>query len=502
LKNNPVGTTWQLEQDPIQIATGSNKVRIYARDHGFVENDTVTLDLFDKIPLRYIPTTGQNPPQVGQLLQAGTGGSNGSATIYDVQPAANGSAWAYDIKVTNSAGRFDSPSGAAIPVVSPASVKKVNDPILLQSVGSQINVNTGWTIPQVTGTLQVNDNAKVINSVAINATAWPSGNYGGIDINLLQGSHSIVTVDSQDSFIIAVSPSNPGAAYGRFGGLTVSATNFFEKYDIFNLAGSYLSYNADESWTLSGKYYIPSWSPSAGSISDSAPAPTISFIPGADTYLTTPQKILSNDNTSIKITASFNNTNQYVSPMIQTDTFSVTTISNRLEKLNSTNFNLAPTSDSIGTMRFQTETSPVNGSEPYKYVSQNVILANPASDLSIFFDAYLDQSADFDVYVKFLSQYDTNTLDSAPWLKVPGLTKTYSTGLNDRIEYQIVCSTQFGTAWGTYPTASVGVGDPNYIPVSGRSYNPFTAFKVKIVGKGGNSCKPPLFRAFRGVAVT
>lgn len=501
------GVNWQLGIDPLMLKDGSNQVRVFARDHGFSAGDSVTLSLFDKTEIVYTPSGSTQPPQVGQLVGSGvlSGGhyDNGEGTIYNIQPG--DTAGTFKVKLTNTLGSFVSPSGAVIPTISPALVKTVRSPEILQSSGTKLTLNTGWTYPQATGTLAVVGQQRTVGSSTYGVnTTFPVGDYGGIAITELNGSHTINLVDSQDSFIIQTT--DPAVTAGRWGGTTAVLLNFNEKYDIFNVSGAYLTYTASEKWTLQGLMYDynnPSPynnTPYYGT--DGTPSPASVFTPGSDRYLDKPQKIMSSNQASVDITAAFGNAATNTSPMINTDSFSITTISNRSEWIDPNLYTVQPAIVGSGS-RFQLETTPDSGTETHKYVCQNVILANPASDLTVFFDVYLNQLADFDVYCKFLSQYSTKTLDDVPWIRADLITKSFSGDLTDRIEFSVTASNAI-TGFGTYPVYNVSTTDTAYQPadISGQSYAPFTAFKIKLVGRSKNSCQAPIFRAFRAIAVT
>lgn len=463
---------WTLQNNPLQVQNSSNQIRVFAKDHGFTEGDTVNLSMFEQIQLTYTATTS-NPPQRTQLLVSGTS----QATIYATEATANANE--YTLTVGKVIGDFSmgSTTASSLATTTP-SVQGVmpRDTTVSAQNGSVAVPAQGWTLNAASGTISRGGTSTVTGGVG---TIFPSDNFAGIPLSELNGQHSILTVDSMDSFIIqSTTPSN---FTGYVGGDQAQTLTFNEKYDIFNVAGSYLPYNATESWTLTGMGYGRVGSPFRSS--DNAFLNPVAFVPGFDTYLSQPQKYVSNNQNSIRVTATFNNTATNTSPVINLDTFSVTTVSNRVEQINQANMSLAPVDASDPYFVSETSTSnPNGGSEKYKYVTQNVVLANPANDLMIYFDVYRDINADFDVYVKTLTVNDSRTIDEVPWMLVDGLNKAqYSTDLTDRIEYQITSSEQIST-W----------------PASQQ----FSTFKVKLVGRSWNSCLCPLFRSLRIIAVT
>lgn len=461
---------WSLQNNPLQVQTGSNQIRVFARDHGFTEGDTVDLSMFEQTQLTLSSPT---PPVRTQLLVAGSS----QATIYATEATAT--AQEYLLTVGRVSGDFNmgNSTNSTLAVSCPAMSGVFPRDVTASQMNGSVSVpSAGWTYDAVSGTIARGGTSSVTSGVG---TVFEFDNFAGIPLAQLNGSHSVLAVDTMDSFIIqSTTPSN---YTGYVGGSSVQALSFNEKYDIFNIAGSYLSYNATEAWTLTGIGYGRAGSPFRGS--DNQVMNPITFVPGSDTYLTQPQKYVSNNQNSIKVSCTFNNTAANTSPVINLDTFSVTTISNRVEMLSQTNMSLAPIDATSPYYVSETSsTEPNGGSEQYKYVTQNVILANPANDLMIYFDVYRDINADFDVYVKTLTVNNSQTIDQVPWMLVDGLTKTsYSTDLTDRIEYQIT-SSEMISAW----------------PASQQ----FTAFKVKLVGRAWNSCLCPLFRSLRIIAVT
>ena len=463
---------WALQNNPLQVQTGSNQIRVFAKNHGFTEGDTVNLSMYEQVQLTYTATT-TNPPQATQLLVAGSS----SATIYATQTTAVANQ--YTVTIGNIVGDFNmgSTTASSLNCSSPAILGVVpRDPLISKQNGAVSLPPQGWTINAASGSIARGGTSTVTGGVG---TIFQSDNFAGIALAQLNGQHSIVTVDSMDSFIIqSTTPSN---FTGEVGGSQVQALSFNEKYDIFNVAGSYLPYNATEAWSLTGVGYGRVGSPFRST--DNAFLNPVGFVPGSDTYLTQPQKYISNNQNSIKISCTFNNTATNTSPVINLDTFGITTISNRVEMVNQANMSLAPVDSNSPYFVSETSSSnPNGGSEQFKYVTQNVVLSNPANDLMIYFDVYRDINADFDVYVKTLTVNDARTIDRVPWMKVDGLVKNqYSTDLTDRIEYQVTCSQQI-SAW-----------------TAGQQ---FTTLKVKLVGRAWNSSLCPLFRSFRAVAVT
>lgn len=456
---------WSLDVNPLEFQSGNNRMRIHAKDHGFVVNDRVKLSLFDDTWIR-ITATGNLPPQVGQKIHTVTG--EGIITELGV---VNETSSSYQIKVKNTSGVFL----ANQQYTADAYNRPARDVYLAEAIGSK--KSTTVTINEAFGIF--NENAYITN--------FPSGLVAGIPVADINKQHIIVAVDSMDSFIVEL-PSN-ATMTGFAGGAGVVAFDFNERYEVFNVSGSYLNLRGYQTWDFRGVGH--------GNVGDAFSGDDyqlqdkISFLPGQDKFLPKPFKIASKDNElrvlgtnkSMEITASFTTSNDEVSPMINIDTFSVTTVANRVESLKASTYDQAPN----GTNRLIPETHGWNGSETYKYVTIPVLLNDPANDLYIYFDVFKDQNADFDVYVKRMTAYETREIDDVEWIKVDNIDKSYTSfDLKDRIEYEIKCSDAISTGW---------------LDTNGDAI-PFVAFKIKIVGKTTNSAKPPTFKSLRGIAVT
>lgn len=464
-ENSQEQNTWPLDANPFEFESGSNQMRVYARDHGFTENDRVSISMFDDQTISIQAT--DFPPQVGQYIHTITG----HATITSVTPDPTTGAGYYLITINQSYGLFLNGQQYTCDPMN----KTVRDNYLLTAIGSV-----------KPATYQLNECFGYFKQDAY-TNKYPSGTLAGITLDQLNTQLIVTAVDSQDTFIVQLS--NVANVSGRYGGTGVVSYDFNEKYDLFNISGAHTSYRATEDWTMTGIGHGKASSPfSSANYSVQSP---ISFRIGEDRYMDQPFKIASANNEqrvlgstvkSISVEADFTSAGNAVSPMINCDTFSITTISNRTEMLDATSYNVSPNAIS----RLIPETDGYRGVESYKYVTQNILLQNPANDLYIYIDVYKDLNADFDVYVKRVTVYDNRNVDDIPWMLVDQIDKTHSSvDLTDRIEYTIQASKNI-TGW------LDGTGEPE----------PYTAFKIKLVGRTKNSAHPVLFTNLRGIAVT
>ena len=452
-----------LPVNPIETQSGSDFVRVFVPDHGMTTGDRFMLSLYEDDPLLIEAT--DLPPQIGQRLHS----ISGEGIIKTIE--ATGIANQYTVTFEKMSGRFLSAEN----FTADAFTKSVRDSALIAAIGGTNGASV--TINAAYGTiLEDSSNA-----------AYPGGVINGLPVLELNDEHTVVGVDSVDSLIIQVT--TPASASQRSGGTEIYARGINDRYELFNISGSYLPYNSGEDWVLNSTYYGRVSGPFEGQ--DNAQTPDISFLPGRDFPLSQPMKIAGRDNEvrvfgstgqrSAEIIATFTSENPLLSPVIDTSTFSLTGVANRVDFIAADTFNVVPNASA----RFVAETDPLNGTSIYKYVSAGVTLANPAADLMIYLDCYKDQNADYEVYVKKITPYGDATFDSSPWLLVNFTDKKNSQTVDDWVEIELRCS-ELVTGW----------RDGNDDDIT------FTGFKIKIVGKSKNPAKPPLFGSLRAIAVT
>lgn len=178
---------------------------------------------------------------------------------------------------------------------------------------------------------------------------------------------------------------------------------------------------------------------------------------------------------SIKATLEFESKSSYLSPMINIDSFSMITMSNRVGLHNKIDVNVSPNA----TAQYVDEVD--NGTTTYKYVTVKALLKDPAQELKLYLDVYKDINADFDVYVKPIEVHENNDESKVKWIKMDQIDKSQtSSNVDDKIEYEITASE--ATEW-----------------KEGLEY---IAYRVKLVGTTSNAAKPPIFDNLRTIAVT
>lgn len=453
------GQTFVLDNNPIETQAGQNQVRIYAKNHGLTTNDRVSISMYDGLPFTITVSSSYAPPQVGQIMTT----SSGSGTVANITATStSGTYLVYLSKVTGILNNGEQYTCAS------QTINLKNNYLLTQNGGS------------IASGLLMSESVGYIASDIKTSFTFPS--VGGVGFEYFSKEHIVVDVDSIDTFIIQVSQSFTLSS--RYGGSNVTAWQMNFKYDVFNVAGGYIPYGATENWTAQLIGHGDA-SNSLLSAFDYTLKPIISIAPLQDVHMSYPAKLASNNNEvrvlgstgrSVNITGTLSSTNNLLSPVINQDSWSITTISNRVGSQTLAAMNVAPNA----TGRFIGETSS-SGVESYKYVTQNIMLAKPAHDIQVYVNVYKDITADYDIYFKPITPYETRSNSQVPWILADNLTKTQSSSnLDDFIEINALAS----EVCSTWPATD------------------FISFRVKIVGKANTSGLPPIFEKFRAIAIT
>lgn len=450
LRNTVEQEALKLDKNPIEIEASRNRVRIYAKNHGVNITDRVSLSLFDGIKI-LIEVGNTTPPQITQKISTPTG--TGIVTDIMLTDQAN----RFYITLKNVTGKFEIDQQYSGETRS----RPFRDANLMGANGNAIP-----------NEILINESLGYIRSIPDTEIGY--NNIGGAGFELFNYEHVVVDVDSIDTFIIEVA--HPFNKTGRYGGDYGVAFDISRRYEMYNISGSYLPYGAIEKMTLSPIKYT-----ALNEIEK-----PLEFQINKDHYLPYSMKMLSNKNEirvfgqnrrSADITLSFLSQSSFLTPVVNTDSFSMITVSNRVSDESETKRNVEPNA----TGRFIDETKTL-GSYVYKYVTKKVMLKDSAQELKIYVDVYKDVNSDFDVYVKPIEVHETNSENAVDWIKIDTIDKTISSnGVNDMVEYEIT-SSEDASKW--------------------REGLEFIAYRVKLVGKTSNPAKPPLFDNLRTIAVT
>lgn len=448
---NEESPSLELPLNPYEVQSSLTSLRVYAPNHGVSVNDLVSLSFFDNVPFT-VQVGSSAPPQIGQTITTATG----AGFIVDVD--ATSSLTEYTIKCVKTSGLFVSGQAYTCDAIGNPS-----NSFLLLSNGN--SADTGIVSNESLGTIS----SDITESLQYNT-------FGGVSLGTIAAQQTVTSVDSIDSFIVTIQGTFNTS--GRFGGENCSAWDISRKYDVFNIAASFLPYNCTGETKASMISH---------QTNDYQVASDIPVIFNSDMFLANPMKMASRQNEtrvfgtnrkSVKMTSTYVSPSNLISPVINVDALSMICVSNRLGNENALSMDVSP--NAVG--RYKAETTGSIGSASYKYVTQLVNLINPASDLNVYVNVYHDISADFDIYIKVIEPTNTTPESDIPWILADGLVKgTSSTGPSDYIEYNVQGSKHF-SEWDA---------DVEY-----------SQFRVKLVGKGTNSCKGPLFKSLRCIAIT
>lgn len=442
-----------LPENPIETQMGSSRVRIFQPSHGFVEGDKVLLNLIT-LP-DFEVECSVSPPQPGQKIHTETG----NATIKTVTPlpASN----MYTLVVEDLIGKFTLDQ--------------------LFTTDSQLPFAYNYLLDTLAGTSRVP--AVLIGSHGIVKSAshrtFTGEALNGLPVEILQKEHIVALVDSVGSYIIDAG--QPAGATMRAGGKEASIRDSSVRYEVINVSGSSMPYSSGEAWTMTGIGHGRVGSQFAPD--NYRQLTPIEFQLGSDIHLSQPQKLANrngetvNDVKSLTVRGKFSAfPSNYVSPVLNTDAFSAVVVTSNVEYESALQMDVLPNASG----RFIAETDPTNGTSPYKYVSATARLGEPAGDLRILLDVYKDVTADFGIFIKTLGESAAGTIEEQPWVQLALAGNPDSVDLTDFTEHDL-------------NTADA---------IAGWTSEPFVAFKIKLVGKTQNSCKPPIFKNLRVIALT
>lgn len=458
-----------LGRDPFEGESGSSRIRVYAMDHGLLAGDKVTISLLEDTWIEINIPDGAGQMQVGLRLR--TDNNSLTATVSDFK---TDQTHTY-IKLKNIKGGYSTGQHWICEQMDWV----IHDNFLITQMGYQSDLVQGNGVVR-------------FNQVSGTFVTEPPAPVNGFTFDQLSKQHIVTETDSMDTFIIQI-PGTTANVSGRFGG-EAGYIQINEKYEVFNITGSYLAYGSTEDWQYTGIGHNPINGPFQSQ--DYQTMEAKEFKIGSDMFLGQPHKMVSSDNLGsggrlVTVDASFTAPTEWLSPVVNTDTFSITTVSNRVEWVTADQLEVEPNASG----RYRSESDPMNGSENFKYVTKGINLKNPASDLILAFDVYKDINADFDIWIKLVAPYEGVDIDTKRWMRVVGIEKIHhSVDLTDRVEYELTMSKL---------QVEVYSSDTVFVLKDWDELSDgFSSFKVKIVGRAKNPATPPLFQSFRAIAVT
>lgn len=424
----------KLSHDPFEVEAGVKKARIQIDAHGLNTGDVVVVSSQEDVTFK---VNCFEEPVPGQMVSS----VNGQAIIHTV---ASQSANNYDVQLKNF-----------------TAYMRQGDALMFHAI--DVKDGEGNVLRSVTD----------FNGIMTQA---PYHEYNGVALAELNGELTVTDVDSLNSVIVDIT-SAPSIS-GRFGGTAVFAWPNV-RYEIFNVSGDRETYTATESWSVLGMMHNVDDGPFESTNNTHDAGKVINL--KTDYHMGMPFKVANKANearvglASTIVAASFSSPSKFISPVVNTNTFNMTVVTNLIQQEDQLAQDVAPN----GAGRWVDETHASQGSGAYKYVTRKITLAKPASDVRVMFDVYKDIHADFDMYVRVREQYVNEDIHEYEWVKVNVTGKQNSVNLADMTDHEL-----------NIKEHTIGLPDS------------FIEFQFKITGETLNPAKPPLFKNFRAVAYT
>jgi len=308
-----------------------------------------------------------------------------------------------------------------------------------------------------------------------------AADYAGITGSTLMGNHTVVKVDGTGYTFVADSAAT---ATTTIGGLNLTGTRNIVFDEFTPTIDLFLDDNTTADFVVN--------------LTDGAGIPTVNDASnGAYTKNTTdnivyddetlvldaPAMIASVDyeeaklgstNRSVDMTATFSTVNKFVSPIIDLSTMTAVLNTNLIDNQDS--------ASEVGILNnpinFVAETDASGGTALAKHVTETITLSEPAVGIKVLLDANRGNNSFIDVYYKTLAEGSDELIDEQNWVYIPEETNN-PTDEDRKVfrEYEYLA----GGATGTL--------------------DPFTAYKIKIVMRSGNSSHAPLISALRAITL-
>jgi len=188
---------------------------------------------------------------------------------------------------------------------------------------------------------------------------------------------------------------------------------------------------------------------------------------------------------SLTVNAVFQNTNKYLSPVIDLTKKHALVIENKINNDNTNEYT-----------RY--------GSAIAKYVSQSVVLADgqDAEDLKVYITGYRPYNTDIEIYVKFLANEDSDLFQNKVWTKLDNDDiQLYCNPLNttDFKEFTYSVPKTPPVSQAAYINQDTGV--IQYLDASGAVYATFKTFAIKIVLLSQSRIYVPKIDDLRAIAL-
>ena len=467
--NTDYGIKSELGNNPLETENASRMVRVYMKNHGFVANDKAKIEMLQDTWYEIHLQSGNLV--VGQQLVGGTNGATAiiKDLIHDGLDGGNNNV--YRVQLSELKGTF-------------ANAEQFTGPVHYEQFDNA----------ETLAALDIPPN-NLVHNVAVGS--FPTGvdnTFNGIPLtDLSTPEHLVQYVDSMDSFVIQVD--TPATATGRVGGTGVYCVGNIQ-VDSFEFQVNALDFTGEATWDVDGIKHGGVGS----NVTNYASAMDIPFIPNETKYLVEPLKIANKTNEdmnlggapSIVINGVMNSDDSRVSPVLNMDTVSFTSITNRVDWNDCGNFSVAPNADTegnpvicdpddvayTGTTRWKQETSFDGGSEGAKYIMKPVTLETPATNLKVYMDLLNFLDTEVQIFYRTLPAESDDEIKNMTWVQA---------ALDAEVVSQT--DTEFNEAEVTIP------------PMPTDILPEFKSFQVKLVLRSQNSARPPKVKNFRAIAV-
>ena len=194
------------------------------------------------------------------------------------------------------------------------------------------------------------------------------------------------------------------------------------------------------------------------------------ILPNRNVFFDTP-KIISAD-ADLKLRITYNTSNRYISPYIDTSVAAASLIKNRI---NNTTDVTTP------------ETSSSGGDAIAKYITRKVSLAEgfTATSLKVFLSQNMPQGSSIEVYYKVLSDQDDTPFSERGYVQMT------------RVQTDVEVNEELNE-YEEYEYRADGINYTN----DGTTFNTFNQFAIKVVLYSSSSARSPTVKNFRAIAFT
>jgi hypothetical protein len=204
-------------------------------------------------------------------------------------------------------------------------------------------------------------------------------------------------------------------------------------------------------------------------------------VPNENFYFTSARAILSgiNETTHLSGTKSLfyditlNSANADVSPVIDLARTNVYAIHNKVDNPTSSN-----------RTGFVAETDPTGGSAAAKYITKEIVLANPSTALDVRVAASIFPTSSIEVFRKVKFEGDDREMKDIPYVQIT----QSNTAISAEGRSQSPYNQNFKQDFFDYEFSETDI-------------NEFVSFKIKIVMKGTNPAYPPRLTDMRAIAL-